>query len=246
MTDFNYVTKLEYRKGDRFCPIPEHEKALPTVVAEPFVQAVDHFGDLEGVHFNRDGSILYFCNCVEDKVMAVDMNTKEVSTVLEVNNYIPNGYIAAVKVHKDGRLFVAYLTLPTLCDGGIFYCNPDGTGFYDIPIAKGIAADDMCFDSEGNIYVTDMCGVPTNRKGTIEWISKDFTVRKTVMGNMATPNGLTLSTDEKMMWVTDTACGELIRTELMEALPDLKDVVLHQSVSDDLLAQAMQILHHEQ
>lgn len=39
---------------------------------------------------------------------------------------------------------------------------------------------------------------------------------------------------------------ELIRSELMSALPDLKDVVLCQSVSDDLLAQAMQILHHEQ
>ena len=38
---------------------------------------------------------------------------------------------------------------------------------------------------------------------------------------------------------------ELIRTELMEALPDLKDVVLRQSVSDDLLAQAMHLRHHE-
>lgn len=230
LDNFNYYPTLQYLPGDQLCPIPANERALQTITAKPFVEAVDHFGDLEGLHFNQGGSILYFCNCPDDKVMAVDMETKEVSTVLEVNQYIPDGYIAAVKVHKDGRLFVAYLTT-SFTSGGIFYCDPDGSGFHDIEIAKGIRADDMIFDSEGNIYVTDMCGSPTLKTGTIEWISADLTTRETVLKNLACPNGIALSTDETILWITDTASGELIRTELTEdkkgAHPLGQSVVYH-------------------
>lgn len=38
---------------------------------------------------------------------------------------------------------------------------------------------------------------------------------------------------------------ELIRAELMEHIPELKDVVLHQVVSEDLLLQAKSFLNHE-
>ncbi len=50
----NYYPALQYRPGDQLCPIPANERALQTVTAELFVEAVDHFGDLEGLHFNRD------------------------------------------------------------------------------------------------------------------------------------------------------------------------------------------------
>ena len=38
---------------------------------------------------------------------------------------------------------------------------------------------------------------------------------------------------------------ELIRGALMDAIPEIRDVVLDQQVSDDLLAQAKAILNHE-
>lgn len=213
MENKNYYPGLDYKKGDRWCPIPSHEQMLQTVVAEPFVQAVDHCVDIEGLHFNRRGSILYFVNCPENKVCQIDMATKKVSVVCEVNRYAPGTYIAAVKVHKDGRLFIPYLN-EAHDDGGIFYINSDGSGFTQIEIARGIIADDMVFDSKGGIYVTDMCGHPTDLKGTIEYITPDFKNRYTVIDNLATPNGIALSTDESVLWLADTTCGTVMRTGL--------------------------------
>ena len=38
---------------------------------------------------------------------------------------------------------------------------------------------------------------------------------------------------------------EIVGKELMDAIPEIKQVVLIQSISEDLLEQARKILHHE-
>ncbi len=216
MKNQNYYPEFRYRRGDRYCPIPPGEEQLQTIVAEPFVEAVGHYLDTEGLHFNRDGSKLYFLACREQKVCQVDMTTKEVSVVYDGRDRYPEDTVfSAVKVHKDGRLFIPYL-YESHDDGGIFIVNPDGTYMGEIELAKGIVADDMVFDSKGGFYVTDMCGYPTERKGTIEYITPDFKSRTTVIHNLGCPNGITLSCDESVLWVTDTVLGVLIRTDLTE------------------------------
>lgn len=213
MDNKNYIPTLEYFPGMEFTPIPPSEMGLQTVVAEPWVKILDHPSDLEGLHFNRDGSMLYLVQCKDNLVCKVDKKTKEVSVVLELGRYAPEYAVSAVKIHKDGRIFVACVN-PAFDDGGIIYINADGSGV--TKVAEHIVADDMVFDSKGGIYVTDMRGLPTDQTGAILYITPDYKERHTVFGNLATPNGIALSTDEKILWVTDTMNGNLIRTELTD------------------------------
>ena len=199
--------------GMEFAPIPPSESGLPSVTARPWLEIFGRPSDLEGLHFNRDGSILYFVQCKDNLVCQIDMKTKEISVLLELSRYIPDYAVSAVKVHRDGRVFVACVN-PDFNDGGIIFIHPDGSVV--TKVAEHIVADDMAFDSKGGIYVTDMRGLPTNLTGSSLYIEPETQKIHKVFGGLATPNGVALSVDETVLWVTDTLNGTLIRTELTE------------------------------
>ncbi len=211
----NYIPTLNYKHGDRCVPIPYSERELQSVVAKPFVKVSDKQSDLEGVCFDKTGRTMYFVNCPENHVCSLNMETKQIKVLCEVNKYAPGTWIASVKVHKDGRLFVPYFTLDHK-DGGIFFINPDRSGFTQVEAAKGLVADDISFDSKGGMYITDMSGLPTELTGTVAYIPADGNKCHTVIRNLAAPNGIALSSDEKVLWVTDTLTGNIIRNELTE------------------------------
>ena len=213
MNQGTHIPTLTTYPGMAYVPIPPSEAALPSVEAQPWLRVFDSPSDLEGLHFNRDGSELYFVHCRDNLVCKVDMKTKDISVVLELNRYIPDYAVSAVKVHRDGRLFVACVNAD-FTDGGILFINPDGSGV--TRVAEHLVADDMAFDRRGGIYATDMRGRPTNETGAIFYISSDFSERYTVFKNIAAPNGITLSTDERVLWITDILNGNIIRTELTE------------------------------
>jgi len=105
------IPQLNYMPGDRYCP--HHE--LQTVTAVPFVHVADgRTVHLEGLCFdcNRD---IFYTNIYESLIMKVDMKTKKVSKFYEFDDKLFKP--AAVKVHKDGRLFVCGLDFKSTPSG---------------------------------------------------------------------------------------------------------------------------------
>jgi len=203
------LEKLSYRPGDRFAPIA----GVQTVTAKRFLHVDDSNNvHLEGLNFDRERN-MYFCNIYESKIMKVDMQTKEMSVFYEFEDKLFKP--AAVKIHKDGRFFVC--GVDSRKDnygehGGICVLDPDGNGFSKI--VSGISVNDMVFDGEGGIYFDNYQGTPKNPTGSIEYLSADLSERHTVIGNMASPNGIALSTDGRILWVTEINSGVLNRITL--------------------------------
>lgn len=207
MTDM--IPSLHYLPGDRY--VPHHE--LQTVTAVPFVQ-IDPSKDvhLEGLIFDRERNA-YCVNLYDSIIYKIDMKTRKVSIFYEFEDksFTP----AAVKIHKDGRLFVCGVDLkskPMGEHGGIVIIDPDGTNAQHVIDHFNI--DDMVFDDKGGFYFTNYIGNPQNPCGTIEYVSPDLKSITTVVGGLASPNGVALSPDGKILWVTETAAGMLHRINL--------------------------------
>lgn len=204
----NYkIPSLQYMPGDRY--VPHHE--LQRVVASHYYH-VGHEYEIhqEGLMFDRNGD-MYFTDIYEALVRKIDMKTGEMSVVLEMPD--KRSKIGAVKFHKDGRMFLACVDFENDGEhGGIFYCNPDGTGL--TCVSKGFSADDMVFDQEGGIYATNFCGTPIDRRGSIEYITPDLKTRTTFIDNLAGPNGVCFSPDYSIMWITETCGAKLHRVDM--------------------------------
>ena len=138
--------------------------------------------------------IIYFCEVFGGKIFKVDIDTKEVSTAFQSTKQNP----AAVKIHKDGRLFTCYLG-DFESTGGIFATNEHGEQFEEIisELNTEYCIDDMVFDSKGGFYFTDFRGYSTNPKGGVYYVSPDFKTVTPVIQNISVANGVALSTDEK-------------------------------------------------
>lgn len=206
------IQKLSYNIEDKFAPIPANEKALQTISAMPFIKASDDFEQLEGLCFDREGN-LYFVGVFTGHVFKVEMETKKISIIYTA----PEGYSpAALKIHKDGRLFLA--CLGNFNDTGcVFAVQPDGSGFEMIvPPEKGFLIDDLVFDSKGGFYFTDFKGYCSQLDGGIYYVSPDFQTITPVLKNMAVPNGIALTTNEEALWVTEMSQNRLLFIELAE------------------------------
>jgi len=199
------MEKLQYMPGDRFCAIPTLEPGLQTVVAEKFLKVYDEALTLEGVCFDRQGN-MYFTSTVGNSIFKVDMKTKEMTTVFHEKNVRP----AAVKIHKDGRLFACCLTNEAI--GGVIAMGPDGSN--PEYILKGYSVDDLVFDAEGGFYFTDFIGDFRTPIGGVYYVTPDFQKVTLFCGNMCQPNGVALSKDGSIMWVTEFQAQRLHRFDL--------------------------------
>ncbi len=199
---------LQYRPGDQYIPIPPSESGLQTITAEYFLQVHKTRGlHTEGLCFDRHGN-LYFTVLYGGSVCRINMDTKEITEVFHDENLKP----ASVKIHKDGRLFISCINKRVGSEvqkGRIFAINPDGTGYQDI--VTGYSADDLVFDQDGGFYFTDLVGDVTNPIGAVYHVSPDFKTVTPFMEHMATPNGVTLSTDNSVLWITESHCGRIHR-----------------------------------
>ncbi len=200
------MSGLVYRAGDQGVPIPPVEAGLQTVTADYWLQIHDKQAlHGEGTCFDKDGN-LYFTIIYEGKVCCVDGKTKEITTIFED----PEMKCASVKIHKDGRLFISCLN--RVKKGRVFAMNPDGTGYEDIVI--GYSIDDLAFDEEGGFYFTDLVGDATHPIGGVYYVSPDFKEVKPYMPDMAGPNGIAISKDYDVMWVTESHTGRIHRVML--------------------------------
>lgn len=199
------MQQLEYQAGDRFGTIPTSEAGLQTITAEKFVKVFDEPLTLEGLCFDRQGD-MYFTSTMGNSIFKVEMKTKKILKIFRRKNVRP----AAVKIHKDGRLFACCLTNETI--GGIIVMESDGSN--PEYILKGYSVDDMVFDSTGGFYFTDFIGDFRNPCGGVYYVSPDFQKITPYCKNMCRPNGIALSVDGSLLWVTETQAQRLHRFEI--------------------------------
>lgn len=197
------MNELTYRSGDKFAPVPPAEIGLQTVEAEYWFQ-LHNVKTLhtEGMCFDREGN-LYCCGFYDGSVYRINPDTKEKVTVFHNDDYKP----ASVKIHRDGRLFICCLNKKE--KGRVFSINPDGTGYRDI--VTGYSIDDLAFDPDGGFYFTELIGDVYNPVGGVYYVSPDYSTVTPFMTGMATPNGVAMSTDDSVMWITESHSGRIFR-----------------------------------
>lgn len=112
---------FNYDYSTNCCPIPPHERDLPTVTAEPFLQVVNgEFLHTEGVCFDRTGENMYFVGIAVGRVYRYNFERKELSVFWEDASFRAMG----CKMHKDGRMFVA--CWGNTVEPGLVVLSPEG------------------------------------------------------------------------------------------------------------------------
>lgn len=198
------MEQLVYRPGDRYFPIPPAEQALQTVVAEPFFKITDEKPKhMEGICFDRNGD-MWFVSMYDSCVCKLDMQKKEIVQKVYVDkDYLPT----TVKIHKNGRLYIC--CIDKIKKGCVYSCEPDGS---DIQILlKGFPVDDMVFDSKGGFYITHFTGTPGEPDGGVYYVPPDLSEVRPVIKNVASANGVALSTDETVLWTSEWQGQRIMR-----------------------------------
>ena len=219
------MEKLTYRPGVKFAPIPPWERGLQTITAELFVKIPEAKGSLEGLCFDRKGD-LYFTEVGAGKVYKCIMDTKEIQLIWTADP-AKDWKVAAVKIHKDGRLFVCCCgtgghglngraNVKTRRNGALLVMNPDGTDVQTI--VEGYNINDMCFDADGGIYFDDYVGTYQNPDGGIYYLTPDLKTMTCVMADLASPNGVCLSKDGKSIWTAEMATGLIHKYNMAERI----------------------------
>lgn len=196
---------FEYDYQTECNPIPPSEQGLRTIVAEPFLHVTDEIPrHLEGICFDKTGENMYFCSTDIGRVFRYNFASKECKELWTDENVRSFG----MKVHRDGRLFVS--CFGRIKDPAIYVLTPDGT--VEQTLMDGIPTDDLAFDRDGGFYCSQFTGDVFDRTGVIYHVSPDFKEVTVYAKSLAAPNGIALSTDEKILWITEYNGGQLLRT----------------------------------
>lgn len=190
--------------------VPYNERNVPVINAEPWLQVDKNSEDhirMEGLCFDQHDN-LYFVDMKQNIVYRVNVETKKLTAVFEK----PGCRMVSVKVHRDGRLFVCCFNPPY----GVFCINPDGTGYQGIEVTRNYVIDDLVFDSKGGFYFTHFIGEVNNPVGAVCYVDPEFKTVTPVVKNLASPNGVSLSTDESVLWITEHNGGRVLRFGLQE------------------------------
>ena len=199
---------LHYTSNTRSAvPIPAHEQALPSALAQPYYKVADKAIALESPLFDRQGNLL-FLNIYEGKVLKLSPDG-QLSTVFEEPTLFPAG----MAMHKDGRIFLAGLA--DYKRGKLIAITPDGGQRQEVVgQSAGLLPDDLVFDAKGGIYFTDFRGTSVQPIGGIYYLPAQGGVPRPVMQGLANPNGIALSPDGKVLWSTEFGKGRLHRADL--------------------------------
>ena len=196
-----------------FTALPKalHNTGKPSAwVTERRAGALHSF--LEGPSFDRDGN-LYCTDIPYGRIFRISPAGKW--EVFAEWGGEPNG----LKIHRDGRIFVADHKLgllvfdPKTAKMDVVLNRPHHEGF------KGL--NDLVFASNGDLYFTDQgqsaLEDPSGRVYRLRASGELDLLFKGVPG----PNGLVLSKDEKILYVAATRANRIIS---MPLLPDYKGV----------------------
>lgn len=183
-------------------PLPPTISGLPTITAELWLQVdTDPEVFLEGPAFDRKGN-LFVSSIFDDRILKITPD-KQISKIFSQEGLMPDG----IAIHKDGRLFLACIS------GKFMSIAPDGTNPVEIVVryqGKPMVGNDLVFDRNGNLFVTDWTGSIVDSSGGVYCFSADFRNVEPVIQNLVTPNGIALSPDGNTLWVAETSRNQLI------------------------------------
>ncbi len=183
-------------------PLPPTVSGLPTITAELWVQVDTDSGVfLEGPAFDREGN-LFVSSTFDSRILKITPD-KKISTIFSQKGLMPDG----IAIHKDGRLFLACLS------GKFLSISPDGSNPVEITPryqGKPQVGNDLVFDKDGNLFVTDWTGTVSDASGGVYRFSADFSSVVPVIQHLVTPNGIALSPDGNTLWVSETNRNQLI------------------------------------
>ncbi|MFK0117948.1 SMP-30/gluconolactonase/LRE family protein [Streptomyces sp. NPDC090994] len=158
---------------------------------------------LEGPVFDEDGKLLVVdvtAPAGEPKVLRVDVRKKTSEPVYTDDH---GAYTSAQFSPYDGRIY-----LTDFAHGDIVSLAPDGgdprTFFSGEVDGARMNPDDLAFDQEGNLYVSDSRGMSEGEaKGRVVRIDragKDATV---LADGLAAPNGISFDADHRGLWFSE-------------------------------------------
>ncbi|MGX1672718.1 SMP-30/gluconolactonase/LRE family protein [Streptomyces sp. NPDC055400] len=160
---------------------------------------------LEGPVLDDDGR-LYVVDVTappgEPKLISVDVATGEHKGVYTDKT---GAYTSAQTGPHDGRLY-----LTDFATGSIVSLAPDGsdprTFFSGTVDGSKMTPDDIAFDGEGNLYVSDAHGTePDETDGRIVRIDRDGTKSSVLADGLAQPNGVMFDPGLHGLWISELA-----------------------------------------
>lgn len=199
MSTFNYDYKTNCN------PIPPAEQGLLTVTAEPFLHVTDEIPrHLEGVCFDESGENMYFCATDCGRVFHYSFASGKLTQIW----HEPGVRSFGLKRHHDGRLFAA--CYPQGKPAGIYILSPAGE--YIETVLEGMYCDDVAFMRDGSFYASEFIGDIFDRRGCVHHVSADMKNVTPYIQHLAAPNGIALSPEEDVLWITEYNGGQLLRT----------------------------------
>lgn len=150
---------------------------------------------LEGPAFDRNGDLYFVDVNGRGKVYRVKFSTREIEVIYD-DRHSP---FAAVKIHKDGRLFLCGLDT-----GTIVIISSEGALLdiiHTVNNGRRIVPDDMVFDNKGNFYFTSLDSEEAT--GGVYRVSSDLACLEQVIV-LDNANGISLSPDGRSLWVSET------------------------------------------
>jgi gluconolactonase len=204
---FNPFQPLEKIKAEVYTSMPaKFRKKSRSAWSDPNRQNAEVECFLEAPAFDRQGN-LYVCDIPFGRIFRIDPKGNW-ELVVQYDGW-PNG----MKFHKDGRLFV--------CDykDGLLSLDVT-TGKLDTLLRtaysesfKGL--NDLHFASNGDVYFTDQgqTGI-ADPTGRVYRLKANGELRR-LAENIPSPNGITLNTTEKHVYVGVTRSNSVWRLPLM-------------------------------
>ncbi|WP_205857416.1 SMP-30/gluconolactonase/LRE family protein, partial [Phytoactinopolyspora endophytica] len=193
----------------------------PPSVAERVLQVTSVHGEtgmtlLEGPTFDHDGT-LYVVDVAapagEPKLIAVDLDSHDASPVFTDDT---GAYTSAQFSPHDGRLY-----LTDYSGGRIISLTADGDDprtFAEGPInGRPMHPDDVAFDTEGNLFVTDSAPItyPTGKtSGRVLRFDRDTAESTVLATNLPNPNGISFTLDYDALWVSQLDANRIDHLKL--------------------------------
>lgn len=159
---------------------------------------------LEGPVLDENGD-LYVVDVTappgEPKVISVDLATGKHKGI---HTDKTGAYTSAQISPYDGRLYLTDYT------GSVVRTEPDGsdprTFFSGEVDGSTMNPDDIAFDDEGNLYVSDLHGMkPGKAEGRIVRIDRDGGRTTVLADGLAHPNGVMFDPDLRGLWISELA-----------------------------------------
>ncbi|GGQ33732.1 SMP-30/gluconolactonase/LRE family protein [Streptomyces mutabilis] len=158
---------------------------------------------LEGPTFDADGNLLVVdvtAPAGAPKVLRVDVRRK---TSAQVHTDDRGAYTSAQFSPYDGRVY-----LTDFAHGEIVSLAPDGsdprTFFSGEVVGAAMNPDDLAFDQDGNLYVSDSRGMSEGEaKGRVVRIDREGKNATVLADGLAAPNGISFDSEYRGLWVSE-------------------------------------------